>query len=121
MDLEQTERLLLIVAKLFMLHFPLYQGPKQVGHRFEEVSAAEGTQLAVFCETQEHNDYPISLLRNVTLFCKSGGLQVRQIIFFEFYSFSDDFTLHLLSRRAWQLLSSSPPARFRLQWPTPSS
>ncbi len=73
---EETERFLLFMAKAFLLQFPLYAGPKQVGHRFEDVGTAEGTQLAVFCEVHDSSgDLPVALLRNVMLFCKSGGLQ----------------------------------------------
>lgn len=46
-----------------------------MNHRFEEVSTAEGTQLAVFCDVHDSSEFPIALLRNVTLFCRSGGLQ----------------------------------------------
>ena len=57
-----------------MLQFPLYAGPKQVGHRFDDPSTAEATQLAVFCDVHD-SEFPVTLFRNVTLFCKSGGLQ----------------------------------------------
>ena len=41
-----------------------------------KVSTGEGTQLAVYCDVHDSSgDFPIILLRNVTLFCKSGGLQ----------------------------------------------
>jgi hypothetical protein len=39
------------------------------------VSTGEATQLAVYCEVHDSADFPVALLRNVTLFCKSGGLQ----------------------------------------------
>ncbi|XP_040568738.2 ubiquitin carboxyl-terminal hydrolase 34 [Lepeophtheirus salmonis] len=36
----------------------------------------EATQLAVYCDHHDaSSDFPLSLLRNVSLFCKSGGLQ----------------------------------------------
>lgn len=34
---EETERMLQYMAKVFMMQFPLYSGPKQAGHRNEEV------------------------------------------------------------------------------------
>ncbi len=46
-----------------------------MNHRFDEVSTAEATQLAVFCNMHDSSDFPVALLRNVTLFCRSGGLQ----------------------------------------------
>ncbi len=38
------------------------------------MSTAEATQLAVFCDVHDSTDFPIALLRNVTLFCRCGGL-----------------------------------------------
>ena len=74
-SVDEMERFLLFMAKVFILQFPLYAGPKQVGHRFEDVGTAEGTQLAVFCDVHDSTDFPVALLRNVMIFCKSGGLQ----------------------------------------------
>ena len=34
---EETERMLQYMAKVFMMQFPLYSGPKQAGQRNEEV------------------------------------------------------------------------------------
>ena len=50
---EELERLLQFVAKVFMLQFPLYAGPKSAGLRNEEVSAAEATQMAVYCDVHD--------------------------------------------------------------------
>ena len=61
--------------QVFNLQFPLYSGPKQAGIRNDEVSAAEATQLAVFCEVHDSSDFPVGLLRSITSFCKAGGLQ----------------------------------------------
>ena len=72
---EDLERLLQYVAKVFMLQFPLYAGPKQAGLRNEEVSASEATQMAVYCDVHDSTDFPVALLRNVSYFSKSGGLQ----------------------------------------------
>ena len=36
-----------------MLQFPLYAGPKSAGLRNEEVSAAEATQMAVYCDVHD--------------------------------------------------------------------
>ena len=35
---EETERMLQYMAKIFMMQFPLYSGPKQAGQRNEEVN-----------------------------------------------------------------------------------
>ena len=71
---EELERLLQYVAKVFMLQFPLYAGPKQAGLRNEEVSPTDATQMAVYCDVHDSTDFPVALLRNVSFFCKSGGL-----------------------------------------------
>ena len=71
---EELERLLQYVAKVFMLQFPLYAGPKQAGLRNEEISATEAPQIPVYCDVHDSTDFPVSLLRNVSFFCKSGGL-----------------------------------------------
>lgn len=66
---EELERLLQFVAKVFMLQFPLYAGPKSAGLRNEEVSAAEATQMAVYCDVHDSTGkmifmiYPKSYLR----------------------------------------------------------
>ena len=91
MNAEEMERMLQFMAKVFMLQFPLYSGPKQAALRgcIDEVSANEAAQLAVYCDVGQHDlvgngggnnlggdsNFPIILLRNVTLFCNSGGLQ----------------------------------------------
>ena len=38
---EETERMLQYMAKVFMMQFPLYSGPKQAGQRNEEVGCIE--------------------------------------------------------------------------------
>ena len=49
-------------------------GPKQAGLRNEEVSATDATQMAVYCDVHDSTDFPVALLKNVSFFCKSGGL-----------------------------------------------
>ena len=44
--IDEVERMLVFVAKVFMLQFPLYNGPKQTGYRFEDPSTSEATQPA---------------------------------------------------------------------------
>ena len=69
---EELERLLQFVAKIFMLQFPLYAGPKSAGLRNEEVSAAEATQMAVYCDVHDSTGRNISnfivFLINLTRF-----------------------------------------------------
>ena len=61
---EELERLLQFVAKVFMLQFPLYAGPKSAGLRNEEVSAAEATQMAVYCDVHDSTGIHIFFYEN---------------------------------------------------------
>ena len=74
-SLEDTERLLTYMSRVFMLQFPLYLAAKQAGSRLDDLSQAEATSLAVFLDVSgDVADIPLVLLRNVARFCRSGGL-----------------------------------------------
>ena len=74
-SVEDLERLLTYMARVFMLQFPLYLAAKQAGSRLDDLSQAEATSLAVFLDiTGDVADIPLVLLRNVARFCRSGGL-----------------------------------------------
>lgn len=45
---EETERMLQYMAKIFMMQFPLYSGPKQAGQRNEEVNFRHLTDCVPF-------------------------------------------------------------------------
>ena len=73
--MEDMERLLTYMSRVFMLQFPLYLAAKQAGSRLDDLSQAEATSLAVFLDiTGDVADIPLVLLRNVARFCRSGGL-----------------------------------------------
>ena len=74
-SLEDSERLLTYMSRVFMLQFPLYLAAKQAGSRLDDLSQAEATSLAVFLDVSgDVADIPLVLLRNVARFCRSGGL-----------------------------------------------
>ena len=68
-SVEDLEKLLTYMARVFMLQFPLYLAAKQAGSRLDDLSQAEATSLAVFLDvTGDVADIPLVLLRYYTLF-----------------------------------------------------
>ena len=81
-SVEDLEKLLTYMARVFMLQFPLYLAAKQAGSRLDDLSQAEATSLAVFLDvTGDVADIPLVLLRNVARFCRSGGLNAMTAAF----------------------------------------
>lgn len=71
--LPEFEKLLILVAKTFLLNFPLYMAYKHAVHsRLEDISAQDMQNLSMFCDLHE-NEMPALLLRNVSLFCNTDG------------------------------------------------
>lgn len=70
--LPEFERLLILLAKTFLLNFPLYIAYKHAVQRLDEISPQDAQNLSIFCDLHE-NEMPIYLLRNVTLFCTTQG------------------------------------------------
>ncbi|XP_058454824.1 ubiquitin carboxyl-terminal hydrolase puf [Malaya genurostris] len=71
--LLDVEKLLLLSSKAFLLNFPLYVAYKHGVHaRMDEISPQEAQTLSIFCDLHD-NEIPAFLLRNVSLFCTSGG------------------------------------------------
>lgn len=71
--LSEVEKLLILVSKAFLLNFPLYLAYKHGVHsRLDEISPEEAQSLSNICDLHD-NEIPAFLLRNVTLFCNSGG------------------------------------------------
>jgi len=69
-DVEDKEKLIPFVAKVFQCSFPTYVAFKQHAQmRAEEVSQQEIQSFGLFCELNEPDVSPY-LYRNVTLFCK---------------------------------------------------
>lgn len=71
-SLPEFERLLILLAKAFLLNFPLYIAYKHAVQRLDEISPQDAQSLAIYCDLHE-NEMPIYLLRNVTLFCSAQG------------------------------------------------
>ncbi|XP_060650890.1 LOW QUALITY PROTEIN: ubiquitin carboxyl-terminal hydrolase puf-like [Drosophila nasuta] len=79
--LPEVEKLLVLVSKVFLLNFPLYIAHKHGIHsRLDDLQAEEAHHLALICDLHD-NDLPIYLLRNVSLFCNSGGFGAMSLCF----------------------------------------
>ncbi|XP_034127627.1 ubiquitin carboxyl-terminal hydrolase puf isoform X1 [Drosophila guanche] len=79
--LPEVEKLLVLVSKVFLLNFPLYMAHKHGMHsRLDDLQAEEAHHLALICDLHD-NELPIYLLRNVSLFCNSGGFGAMSLCF----------------------------------------
>ncbi|EDW39044.1 GL13871 [Drosophila persimilis] len=79
--LPEVEKLLVLVSKVFLLNFPLYIAHKHGMHsRLDDLQAEEAHHLALICDLHD-NELPIYLLRNVSLFCNSGGFGAMSLCF----------------------------------------
>ncbi|XP_022096710.1 ubiquitin carboxyl-terminal hydrolase 34-like [Acanthaster planci] len=81
-NLEEEEKLLQFVAKVFQMNFPMYAAHKQYYHGLaeQETSCQEAEALGNYCDMNDL-DVPIHLLRNVCFFCDSNGLAVMRQCF----------------------------------------
>lgn len=73
-EIQERDKLLILVSKIFLLNFPLYVAFKHtIQVKLDDLSQQEIQGLSVFCDLHD-SEIPIYLLKNVTLFCKLGGL-----------------------------------------------
>ncbi|XP_072930018.1 ubiquitin carboxyl-terminal hydrolase puf isoform X2 [Epargyreus clarus] len=80
-SVQQKEKLMHIVSKIFLLNFPLYMACKHSSlSRLDDLSAQEITNLSSYCDLQD-TEIPAYLLRNVNLFCKLGGVCTMSAVF----------------------------------------
>ncbi|XP_033860381.3 ubiquitin carboxyl-terminal hydrolase 34 isoform X3 [Acipenser ruthenus] len=78
---EEKEKLLLCVAKIFQIQFPLYTAYKHNTHpTIEDISAQESNILGSFCDMNDV-EVPLHLLRYVCLFCGKHGLSLMKDCF----------------------------------------
>ncbi|CAI9566410.1 unnamed protein product, partial [Staurois parvus] len=78
---EEKEKLLLCVAKIFQIQFPLYTAYKHNTHpTIEDISAQESNLLGAFCDMNDV-EVPLHLLRYVCLFCGKNGLSLMKDCF----------------------------------------
>ncbi|KAL5008333.1 hypothetical protein ScPMuIL_013914 [Solemya velum] len=71
---DEKERLLQFITKVFLLNFPTYLAYKHIVHSsLEELSQQETSALNNYCEISDL-DVPLFLLRNVCFFCDSNGI-----------------------------------------------
>lgn len=80
-SMQQREKLMHILSKIFLLNFPLYLACKHSAlSRLDELSAQEISNLSTYCDLQD-TEIPAYLLRNVSFFCKMGGVGAMTIVF----------------------------------------
>lgn len=78
---HNSEKLLNLISKIFLLNFPLYAAFKHsMQSKLEEVTQQELQNLNSFCDLHD-SEIPIYLLRNVCLFCKTGGVHAMTLCF----------------------------------------
>ncbi|KAL1114996.1 hypothetical protein AAG570_007819 [Ranatra chinensis] len=78
---QDLEKVLHFLGKIFLLNFPLYIAYKQnVQNKTEELTQFELSSLKEFCDLHDL-EVPIHLLRNVSLFCRKGGVQAMTTCF----------------------------------------
>lgn len=79
--MPQKEKLMHIVSKIFLLNFPLYLACKHSSlSRLDDLSAQEISNLSSYCDLHD-TEIPAYLLRNVSLFCKLGGVCAMTSVF----------------------------------------
>ncbi|XP_060805071.1 ubiquitin carboxyl-terminal hydrolase puf isoform X2 [Amyelois transitella] len=80
--IQQKEKLMHIVSKIFLLNFPLYLACKHstLPTRLDDLSAQEISNLSSYCDLHD-TEIPAYLLRNVSLFCKLGGVFAMTSVF----------------------------------------
>lgn len=80
-SMPQKEKLMHIVSKIFLLNFPLYLACKHSAlSRLDDLSAQEISNLSSYCDLHD-TEIPAYLLRNVSLFCKLGGVCAMTAVF----------------------------------------
>lgn len=80
-SVQQKEKLMHIVSKIFLLNFPLYIACKHSSFsRLDDLSPQEISSLSCFCDLHD-TEIPVYLLRNVNLFCKTGGICAMTAVF----------------------------------------
>ncbi|XP_052272263.1 ubiquitin carboxyl-terminal hydrolase 34-like isoform X3 [Dreissena polymorpha] len=73
-SMEEKDKLLQFVTKVFLMNFPSYIAYKHIVHSsLEELSQQETSALNNYCEISDP-DVPLFLLRNVCFFCDTNGI-----------------------------------------------
>lgn len=73
-EVVERDKLLILVSKIFLLNFPLYVAFKHtVQSKVDDLTQQEIANLSMFCDLHD-SEIPMYLLKNVSWFCKIGGL-----------------------------------------------
>ncbi|XP_053405325.1 ubiquitin carboxyl-terminal hydrolase 34-like isoform X2 [Mercenaria mercenaria] len=79
--IEEKEKLLQFVTKVFLMNFPSYIAYKHIVHSsLEELSQQETSALNNYCEISDP-EVPLFLLRNVCYFCDTNGIGSLKVCF----------------------------------------
>ncbi|XP_077867948.1 ubiquitin carboxyl-terminal hydrolase 34-like [Saccoglossus kowalevskii] len=79
--MDEKDKLLHCVSKVFQLNFFLYSAHKQNFHAgMEDISPHEAEALGNYCDMNDM-EVPLYLLRNVCFFCDSNGMTAIQACF----------------------------------------
>lgn len=80
-SMQQKEKLMHLVSKVFLLNFPLYIACKNSSlTKLDELTTPEVSNLNACCDLHD-TEIPVYLLRNVSLFCKLGGVCAMNAVF----------------------------------------
>ncbi|KAK4884213.1 hypothetical protein RN001_000484 [Aquatica leii] len=80
-DVQEREKLFILASKIFLLNFPLYVAFKHTAtNKLDDLTQQEMQNLNLYCDLHD-SEIPLYLLRNVTLFCKLGGLHAMTACF----------------------------------------
>lgn len=80
-ELQDKDKLYILTSKIFLLNFPLYVAFKHTStNKLDDLTQQEMQNLNAFCDLHD-SEIPIYLLRNVTFFCKIGGVHAMTACF----------------------------------------
>ncbi|WAR19191.1 UBP34-like protein [Mya arenaria] len=79
--MDEKDKLLQFITKVFLMNFPSYIAYKHVVHSsLEELSQQETSALNNYCEVSDP-EVPLFLLRNVCFFCDTNGIGALKLCF----------------------------------------
>lgn len=73
-EIQERDKILILVSKIFLVNFPLYVAYKNtIQTKLDDLTQQEMQNLNLFCDLHD-SEIPLYLLKNVSWFCKMGGL-----------------------------------------------
>lgn len=127
---EETERMLQYMAKIFMMQFPLYSGPKQAGQRNEEVNFKHPiNDMQFFLNyANVHGSLILPLIYNIFRYQQEKGHNLQCIVMFMihlenfllYFSETSRCFVNLEDCKVWLMPFAYPHLIFRHLWLMPS-